>query len=334
MRGPRSVPGVPAAPTIRCALRLAPAEVHAVAALVAAAADADGVEPLSEHVRLHLPAGGDPHARHLLAADTSAGRYGQLTGYAHLDLTDVVAGASAELVVHPEARGHGLGLALVQAALQEARGAGRRPLRLWAHGELPAAEALAHRLGFTRVRDLLRMRRSLSPDLPPVRLPPGVVLRGFGVGADEAAWVELNRRAFSGHPEQGDWTVADVRLREAEPWFDAAGFLLAADAEGDLVGFHWTKVHGSTPGAHEHAPVGEVYVVGVDPERAGHGLGRALTLAGLHSLRDRGLAEAMLYVDASNVRAVALYERLGFTRAGVDVSWREPLAAPAQTSNL
>src|SRR5690606_10535850 len=117
-------------------------------------------------------------------------------------------------------------------------------------------------------------------------LPAGVRLRPFRPGADEPAWRSLNARAFADHPEQGRWTLADLRLRMAEPWFDPAGFLLAErETDGRLLGFHWTKVHAKDPSSTggEPAPIGEVYVLGVDPQAQGLGLGRALTLAGLRS---------------------------------------------------
>jgi mycothiol synthase len=135
--------------------------------------------------------------------------------------------------------------------------------------------------------------------------------------------VELNAAAFADHPEQGRWSVADLRVRLAEAWFDPAGFLLA-ERDGRLVGFHWTKVHG---GDHAHEPIGEVYVLGVAPTAHGGGLGIALTLAGLHHLRERGLSRAMLYVDESNQPAVSLYEKLGFTRWSTDVSFARDVEA-------
>ncbi len=297
--------------------RISEPQTAEVLGLVAAATDEDGVSPLSEHVLLHLRYGGDPEARNLLLTEG-----GELAGYAHLDPTDPVEGPSGELVVHPAHRGHGLGLALTRALLAEA---GPRPLRLWAHGDLPAAAALATAAGFERVRALWTMRRPLQTPLGTPELAEGITVRTFRVGHDEDAWIAINRRAFAGHPEQGAWTRADLDLREQEPWFDPDGFFLA-EREGRLAGFHWTKVHGSHPGApaHGHEAIGEVYVVGVDPAEQGTGLGRALTLIGLRYLRSRGLPEVMLYVDEANTAAIRLYESLGFTQWDTDVMFRHP----------
>ena len=302
---------------------LAPDEVHAVAALVEAATETDGVRPLSEHVMLHLRYGGDDPVRNVLVYSR-----GQLAAYGHLDVTDRVAGASAELVVHPQHRGRGVGRRLVQATLAESPD-GR--LRLWSHGEHPGAAALAASLGFRQSRALWQMRRSLYAALPAPVWPDGVTVRTFEPGRDDEAWVRLNAAAFQDHPEQGQWSVDDLHRRLQEPWFDPEGFFLAE--RGDrLVGFHWTKVHGGEgphhpsvdgiPHAHEghgHEPIGEVYVVGVDPAEQGSGLGKALTLVGLRHLRHLGLPDAMLYVDADNTAAIRVYTALGFTRWETDV---------------
>ena len=302
--------------------RLAPEDVEAVRSLVHEVTAADGVGPLSDHVMLHLPRGGDEPVRNLLARSD-----GQLVGYAHLDITDEVEGSSAELAVLPSARGRGVGRMLVERLLAETPD-GR--LRLWAHGDSPGSAELAKTMGFTKSRVLWQMRRPLADPLPSVTLPDGVTIRTFEVGADEQAWTSLNNAAFAAHPDQGRWAVEEVLLREAEPWFDPAGFLLAVRDDGSLAGFHWTKVHGALRHAHgdhehehghDHPPVGEVYVVGVDPSEQGRGLGPALTLLGLHHLQGLGLDEVMLYVDESNTNAIRVYERLGFTRSATDVSW-------------
>ena len=299
---------------IRVADRLDSHDTSEVLALISTVTDADGMAPLSEHVLLHLRHGGDEGGRHLIATDDSHA----IIGYAHLDSTDEVHGASAELAVHPDHRRCGIGHQLVESLIRSTVD-GR--LRLWAHGEQAAAAALARSFGFAHSRVLWQMRRSLLAPLPEVALPDGVSMRTFVPGIDDAPWLELNGRAFAGHPEQGEWTLVDLHQRMSEPWFSPEGFLLANDdTDGSLVGFHWKKVHGRH-NSHGHEPIGEVYVVGVDAAWGGRGLGRALTVAGLQHLRSLGLGQAMLYVDATNTAAIALYESLGFTRWDTDVMY-------------
>ncbi len=297
-------------------------QAAAVTSLADRAELADGVAPLSEPVLLQLGQGGAAGARNLLAW-----RSGRLAGYAYLAPPEQTAAGqpaaatgerarSGELVVDPDFRRRGLGGGLIRALAGQAAPA---VLRVWAHGDLPAAAAVAASAGLHRSRSLWQMRCPLADQPAEPRVAEGVTVRTFEAGRDEEAWTRLNHAAFASHPEQGGWTVADLRLREHEPWFDPAGFFLAERA-GTLVGFHWTKIHRHAPGASgAEDAIGEVYVVGVDPGEQGTGLGRALTLIGLRYLRDRGLGQVMLYVDESNKAAIRLYESLGFTRWSTDV---------------
>ncbi|GAB1694743.1 mycothiol synthase [Krasilnikovia sp. M28-CT-15] len=324
--------------------RLTAGESAAVLALAAAAAETDGTFPLAEDTVLAVRHGtAGPGASPDTAgsgADANAAAGGAtrvhllshaddgLAGYAYLDRSD--AGAPAgELVVHPRHRRGGHGTALLHAAVAAAapRGddideTGHATLSVWAHGDGAAARALAEGAGFTRARVLWQMRRPLTEPLPDVPLPAGVTVRHFRPGFDDAGWLKLNARAFAHHPEQGRWTEADLRLRMAEPWFDPEGFLLAVDVADAQLGFHWTKVHP----AHGDVPrMGEIYVLGVDPDGHRRGLGAALSLAGLQHLARLGVPDALLYVDESNSSAVALYRRLGFTVFAADVSYQKPL---------
>jgi mycothiol synthase len=285
---------------------LSPGQAEAVLALLAEAARYDGQQAVSEQGRLQLRGGEREGVRHLLL---SAG--GILVGYAQLEDTDPVEAPAAELVVHPAHRGHGHGRALGTALLAAT---GKR-LRVWAHGGHSAARHLAQVLGLALFRELRQMRRPLTDfDAPEPKLSEGVTVRTFVPGRDDAAWLAVNAEAFAHHPEQGSLTQRDLDDRKAEPWFDPEGFFLA-ERGGELVGFHWTKVHAEEG-------LGEVYVVGVRPSAQGGGLGKALTALGLRHLAERGLPTAMLYVDADNTAAVTVYERLGFTTHETDLMYR------------
>ncbi|MDQ3484644.1 MAG: mycothiol synthase [Actinomycetota bacterium] len=285
---------------------------EAVLALEADARAADGAEPLNDQVRLDLQYA-DTSTVHLVARRSTDG----IIGYAHLRHTEVGI-SSAHLVVAPAHRRQGVGKALVERLIRESGPGG---LRVWAHGDEAAARFLSGRLGFTRVRELCQLQRSLAEPLPDPSYPDDVGLRTFELGRDEAAWLDVNARAFAHHPEQGDTDRDDLEQRMSQPWFDPAGFFLA-ERGGRLLGFHWTKVH-SLPDEGTSG-IGEVYVVGVDPAAQGLGLGKALTLTGLHYLRALGLDSCILYVERDNASAVAVYEKLGFTTSSVDVLYERP----------
>jgi mycothiol synthase len=175
----------------------------------------------------------------------------------------------------------------------------------WLPGSDAAIEAALTTLGFRTDRRQHQMRVPLPrPDA--IRIPAEVEVRAFRPGTDDAAWLRVNNRAFENHPDQGGWVEEILARRMAEPWFDPAGFLLAW-RDDVLAGFCWTKVH-TEP---EH--LGEIFVIGVDPDAQGIGLGRALTLAGLdHLAVARGCPTGVLYVAAENAPAVGLYTSIGF----------------------
>jgi mycothiol synthase len=262
--------------------------------LVHAAAEADGVEPVNAATRLALAAGDALRVDRRRAGGTAAAL--------------APADAPVELVVHPDHRRRGLGRALVEELLADGE------TRFWAHGDLPAARALAAAAGLTAERTLLVLRLSLGDAAPRETVPEGVTIRSFRP-EDADAVVAVNGRAFAHHPEQGAMDRADFDRRAASDWFDPEGLFVAEDAEGEVVGFHWTKVEARPDGIE----LGEVYVVGVDPDRHGGGLGKALTARGLRHLHERGVRTVDLYVEGDNGPALAVYHRLGFVEHARDV---------------
>jgi mycothiol synthase len=273
-----------------------PADVGAVLALVERVAAQERVRPLSDRAMLRLQHAAESNGdiEHVVCRDDD----GRITAYAQIDRHG---GSATAEVASPDASALGR---LVDQLLADDAG-----LTVWAHGDASLATQVMRDHGLRATRTLIQMRRSLADDLPDPRWPDGVTVRTFTVGADEAAWLAVNNAAFADHPEQSGWTLADITAREREPWFDPAGFFLA-ERDGELVGFHWTKVHDD--------PIGEVYVVGVAPSMQGQHLGGALTLVGLRHLQASGLPTVMLYVDESNAGAVRLYERLGFSHFDAD----------------
>ncbi|MCU1479825.1 MAG: mshD [Subtercola sp.] len=295
-----------------------------------------------------VAADGQPPFNDQTLVDARAGRCVFTLAY----LGDTLAGAAVvngdtlELVIAPALRGRELGAALTAHMLDEDSVLARRrrphvsylsrllepfqsdvpiaiPTMAWSHGNHPAAAVLATKYRFEPVRTLLQLRTPLAAPYP--EKPSRYTIDGFVPGHDDEAWIALNARVFAGHPEQGKITLDDLHARMAEPWFDAGDFLVARDDTGALVGYNWLKIE-TAPTAATAAEAaqepGEIYVIGVAPEAAGAGLGRALMHAGLNRLAARGCTVAALYTDDDNASAVALYRSLGFSDYTVDVQYK------------
>jgi mycothiol synthase len=280
-----------------------PGDIADVSELLRSAERADGHRPLSDHLWLDLVHGGRAGFAGLVAWEPG---HGHPVAYAQVSRGNTAHGGASfalELVVDPHHRYEmaTIGPELLSAAIDVVGGDGGGHVHWWVFEPTHAHEAVAEAVGLSPGRRLHQMRVPL-----PLDAPVTIATRPFVPGVDDEAWLAVNNRAFRFHEEQGGWDLATLRQRQAEPWFDPAGFLLH-EIDGRLAGFCWTKLHTDTD------PVlGEIYVVAVDPDFRGRKLGEQLTLAGLRSISDRGVGTGMLYVDADNTPAVTLYDRLGF----------------------
>ncbi len=316
--------------------RMGEADIAAISAVLEAASAADGHRALGEHQWLDLVQGGREGFAGFVARE--AGRE-RVIAYAQISRGNG-ADWAVEYVVHPRWRattGAGLRTELLSAALGVIASQGGGHVHLWVPKPSPIDDAVAEAVGMRRGRDLVQMRRPL----PVTEESPVIKVRPFRPGEDELAWLEVNNRAFRGHPEQGSWDLATIQERERQPWFDPGGFVLH-ERDGRLAGFCWTKVHepvddlmpGDDPSEEGLSrELGEIYVIAVDPDFQGHGLGRQLVLAGLASLFERGVRVGMLYVDHDNEAARRLYLSLGFTDDHTDRAYVADVPADDQAGS-
>jgi mycothiol synthase len=296
----------------------APEDIEIIRSLEAAAAGHDGHESLGSFVWRDL-ADPSPESIGYLATDDR-----QAVGYLHLAPSDNVKAPHlvAGLVIDPDHRTDAVARALLGVIVLEVAGRGGGRVVLWVNGADADLAARLTAAGFRWFSEQLQMRVPLPPAESP-KWPVGIEARAFVPGQDDADWLRVNNRAFADHPDQGGWSDETLAKRMAEPWFDPPGFLLAF-AGPSLAGFCWTKVHDA---AGDDPRLGEIYVIGVDPDHQGTGLGRALTVAGLEYLaKVRDCPTGMLYVDGSNTEALALYRALGFQMHRADRAYELDVA--------
>jgi mycothiol synthase len=157
------------------------------------------------------------------------------------------------------------------------------------------------------MRHILKLHRDLTTQSLPQRSHE-FTIETFNTATQKQAWLDLNNKVFAHHEDQGNWAMADLENRMAEPWFNPQGFFLATQ-KGVIQGFVWTKIHQDLV---NQDPVGELYVVGTALEHHGRGIARALSVEAINYFVTKGLKHAMLYVDADNEKGLKLYESLGF----------------------
>lgn len=283
---------------------LLPDDMAGLAGLFQLCFESDEHWPIGEHKYLALLRGDDTESvANLVEHD------GELVGFSQL-VPSAEGVWALELATHPLRRSLGVLDVLVEQAIRDAAIRGANSIRIWVYQAGVASHL--HQFGFVQERELRQLRIGLP--LATYRQDPSdVEIRPFEVGGDEGAWLMLNNRAFLDHPENGSWTREVLEDRISQPWFDAAGFLVAWSGQ-QMIGFCWTKMH-------EDA-TGEIYVIAVDPAMSGRGLGRYLVESGLRYLFEtRDCLTGLLYVDAGNERALDLYVAMGFWVDHIDRSF-------------
>lgn len=291
-----------------------PSDLAALESLIARIEEHDRHPAMGERKYFHLvdpPPHADAFPPGLVAEDEGGGTVGYLAL-----LKEDSRLWTVEAAVRPEYRSDVHLSDLLTEAGRAVGTRGGRGIRLWAY--VPELTRAAETAGFALERELYHMRVPLPLGERP-HFPPEIAIRGFREGVDEQAWLDGNNRAFAGHPENGDWGIADLDRRRRRPWFSSEGLRMAWDGD-DLAGFCWTKVPSSR--------AGEIYVIAVLPGYQGRGLGKALLLEGIRHMHDgEGALACVLYVDAANLPAVNMYRSMGFRHHHTDRSYLGHLRA-------
>ena len=314
-----------------------PKIVAAAEEILRQAESADGFAALSEQFVAGLT---DPRVGHQHVLVFSGD---ELVGLAGLE--ESAGEISAELVIAPGHRRQGYGNCLYEHLAEAVDKQGKK-LQAWAHGQLPAAQAIAEQRGLAIVRHLLVMSvtgQALEKAGQPGEGPDGYAAKNyresveaFGTEHVEESWIAANNQAFSWHPEQGGWDRDRLhRSMEAE-WFDPQDVIFlwdvgagssageaagsnageagdpdaAVDKQPVLAGFHWTKWHGAA--AETDTATGEVYVIALASAYQGRGLSGHLLRLGIKQMVNKGATEVILYVEKDNESAVRVYEKSGF----------------------
>lgn len=287
-----------------------PDDLEALQRLFEVCTTFDGHAPIGEHKYLDLVAGSLDRALGVVFTEGS-----EIVAYIHLTPRDAGSAWALEIALNPQHREPRIVEELLQTAIDQIAQSGGGVVRLWTYQS--AFNEFVEHAGFRLERQLLQLRLPLPPRMEAVS-PAGHRLTNFRVGADEGAWLEVNNRAFAGHPENGRWDRSILENRLHQDWFDPDGLLMAWDGTR-LSGFCWTKIHAES--------LGEIYVIAVDPDYRRQKLGTWLTLEGLwHLYRNREVTTAMLYVDAANRSALDMYEGLGFGVDHVDRAYTRRVA--------
>ncbi|MFQ6121878.1 MAG: GNAT family N-acetyltransferase [Dehalococcoidales bacterium] len=210
-----------------------------------------------------------------------------------------------DCLVHPEHRRKGLAKRLLGHAIHRAKKLKAKVIQVNIRQDNVVAKRVLPKLGFTVCRRFLEIRRSLS-DLPDTahniyscrHLQPG----------EEDKLTQIQNRCFAGtwgyNPNTTEEIAYYANLSHRSPQD------IVLICEGDKpVGYCWTEINRE---AVKGERKGRIFMLGVDPDYRGKGIGKIALLAGLSRLKSKGIRVVEVTVDSENEVARALYRSVGF----------------------
>lgn len=233
---------------------------------------------------------------------------GKIIGFCTLTSELRIGRVILDCMVHPKHRRKGIATNLLRYGLKRGKELGA-PV---AQAEIPepnlAAQRFVSGLGFREVHRFYELDLELHNLLLP-NVESSLTSRSLKSG-EEDKLTEIQNRCFTGtwgfNPNTIDEIIHRVHLSGCSP----EDVILFYDGN-KLIGYCWILINSEENSALGTSK-GLIHMMGVDPDCRGKGHGRALLLAGLSLLKERGIRHAELSVDSENEAACALYRSAGF----------------------
>jgi len=252
---------------------------------------------------------------------------GELVGFAQLYFAADSADNDGFLwfKVHPAYRTEQIEPLMFAWAAEQLRQRGREKLRVMAHDKETERQSLIARHGFLPVRYFLWMHRALTEPMPAPLFPQGYQLHAGD--HDPQAWADLYNDSFADHYNFYPRDAEFVRHWQRDPDYRSDLNLVVIAPDGTLTAFAWCHIHAERNKRSGRLD-GTIGVLGTRPGHRRLGLGRALLLTGMQRLRNVGMTNADLGVDAASpTGANMLYASVGFKTAYSRVLYSRNLGA-------
>jgi mycothiol synthase len=233
---------------------------------------------------------------------------GHIVGFCNVTPELRIGRVILDCMIHPKHRRKGIATNLLQYGLKRAKEHGARVAQAEIPEHNPAAKLFVSDTGFRAVHNFYEMGLELTNISLP-SLESSLTSRSLKNG-EENKLTEIQNRCFTGtwgfNPNTIDEIVHRVHLSGCSPE-DVILFYHG----NELIGYCWILIK-SEENLALGTSKGLIHMMGVDPDSRGKGYGRALLLAGLGLLKERGITHAELSVDSENEAACALYKSAGF----------------------
>ncbi len=240
---------------------------------------------------------------------------GKVIGYIDITPELGIGRVLLDCLVHPQHRRKGLAKELSYYAIQRATELGVRVAHVNITQDNVAAKNLLSKLGFGPVRRFFELRLQV-PKAHLSEVERTALLYHHLQYGEEDKLAQIQNRSFADtwgyNPNTTEEIVYRVNLSNCSP----RDIILAIE-EDKPIGYCWTRI--KMEGGVSN---GQIYMLGVDPDHRGRGIGKLLLLAGLSYLKSRGVAVVELTVDSQNRVACALYESVGFKTSSTTL-WYE-----------